>query len=302
MHEFSPDFIIIASEDPGQLLLLAALKFSAPRVVYLARTTLALPFGPASPFQSPAKTSLLHQTAGTVAVSRYLCSYIRRWGDLDCVELPLCPNGPGPFPRYGSFDTGYITLINPCAYKGLPIFTELTKTLPERLFAAVPTWGTTRSDIRRLQELPNVRLLDPADDVDQILAVTRVLLVPSLWAEAKANVITEAMLRGIPVLASDVGGNAEAMMGLDYLLPVNAITEFDNGIDERLLPTAVVPKQDVTPWEQALRELLSSRERYDLASTRARSGSLAMNKTQTVVPFEQYLLRLHSARNHVNAE
>jgi glycosyltransferase involved in cell wall biosynthesis len=100
-------------------------------------------------------------------------------------------------------------MINPCAYKGLPIFIKLAAEFPELLFAAVLTWGTTENDKATPLQRPNVRLLEPTDDIYRIFAVTRVLLVPSLWAEAKANVITEAMLRGIPVLASDVGGNSE---------------------------------------------------------------------------------------------
>ena len=47
---------------------------------------------------------------------------------------------------------------------------------------------------------------------------TRILLVPSLWGEAFGLVVVEAMLRGIPVLASNVGGLVEAKLGVDYIL------------------------------------------------------------------------------------
>ena len=81
-----------------------------------------------------------------------------------------------------------------------------------------------------------------------LIRQTRVMVVPSLWAEAKARIITESMLRGIPVLASDVGGNAEALNGIDYLLPVDPIGEYSAKVDGRSLPIARVPGQDISPW------------------------------------------------------
>jgi hypothetical protein len=43
---FAPGVILVSTDDPAQLLLAAALRGASARVVYLARATLALPFGP----------------------------------------------------------------------------------------------------------------------------------------------------------------------------------------------------------------------------------------------------------------
>src|SRR4051794_35302834 len=51
---FQPDIIIASTDDPAQLLLDVALR-SGARVVYLARATLAVPFGPDCAFPSEAK-------------------------------------------------------------------------------------------------------------------------------------------------------------------------------------------------------------------------------------------------------
>jgi glycosyltransferase involved in cell wall biosynthesis len=64
--------------------------------------------------------------------------------------------------------------------------------------------------------------------------------MPSLWQEAFSITVVEAMLRGIPVLASNIGGLPEAKLGTDFLLPVTAIERFTEELDERLIPTPLV--------------------------------------------------------------
>src|SRR5271166_3092545 len=51
---FKPDIIITSTDDPAQLLLEPALRAETSRVAYLARATLALPFGPDCAFPSAA--------------------------------------------------------------------------------------------------------------------------------------------------------------------------------------------------------------------------------------------------------
>src|ERR1017187_1274275 len=53
---FAPDVILVSTDDPAQLLLTRALGHATARVVYLARATLALPFGPDCAFPSQART------------------------------------------------------------------------------------------------------------------------------------------------------------------------------------------------------------------------------------------------------
>jgi len=119
IREFEPTWTLASSEDPGQIMLEAALKASPSRVVYLARTTLMLPFGPESRFPSLIKTEVLRQTSGIIAVSNYVKEYIRQWSGLESVVLSLPVYGSGPFPYFGSFDQGFVTMVNPCAMKGI---------------------------------------------------------------------------------------------------------------------------------------------------------------------------------------
>jgi len=291
IDRFRPDCVIIG-EDPGYRLLDIAQMRCSDRVVFLARTTLTLPFGPGSNKRDADATRKLGQTAHIVAVSEYVKNYIREYGNINSVVLPICLNGPGPFPNLGKYGDGFVTLINPCAYKGLSILVGLARMLPKVEFAAIPTWGTTKEDRAVLEGIPNIRILSPSDDIETILSVTQLLLVPSLWAEAKANVITESLLRGVPVLASDVGGNAEAMLGQDFLLPVEEITNYSNNFDEHSLPIATIPDQDLEPWRQALLATLSSPEVYYRMSQSGQAAATAANLHNTIAPLERLLANI----------
>ena len=99
----------------------------------------------------------------------------------------------------------------------------------------------------------------------------------------------EAMLRGIPVLASNLGGLPEAKLGVDYLLPVNPITGYKPTVDEHMVPVAEVPPQDVSPWQAALERLVTDREHYNQLARESRSAALDYAENLSVLPFEAYL-------------
>ncbi|MBA3768660.1 MAG: hypothetical protein H0W99_17115, partial [Acidobacteria bacterium] len=155
LREFEPTWTLVSDDDPGQLMLEAALEASPSRVVYLVHTPQALPFGPRGFLQNQTKTNLVKQTAGIITVSNHIKEYIKQWSDLDSVALAFPVYGSGPFPDLGCFDKGYVTLINPCAVKGIFIFLELARRMPEVEFAGVPTWGTTSADRSAMGQLPN---------------------------------------------------------------------------------------------------------------------------------------------------
>jgi len=288
IRQFDPTWTLV-SEDRTYLTLAAALEASPSRVVYLAHSPATLPFGPES-FQVDAmKIDFLRQVAGIITVSTYLKDYIQRWSGLESVVLSWPVYGAGPFPWFGRFESGFVTIVNPSPIKGISIFLQLAQSLPDVQFAAVPTWATRNADRVALARVPNVRLLRPTEEIDEIFAHTRILLVPSLWGEAFGKIVVEAMLRGIPVLASNVGGLPEAKLGIDYLLPVRPIEHYEDRVDERLLPVPVVPDQDVGLWLEALRRLLSDRGHYECVSAASREAALAHVSNLGLTPVAQYL-------------
>jgi glycosyltransferase involved in cell wall biosynthesis len=169
------------------------------------------------------------------------------------------------------------------------VFAALARSFPDAPFAAVPTWGTTPADRAELAALPNVTLLDPVENIDDVLRLTRVLLVPSLWAEARSRLILEGMSRGVPVLASDVGGLREAALGVDCLLPVTPVTRYQPAVDELMVPVAEIPPQDTAPWTAALGRLLTDPAHYLARAAESRRAALEYLERLTALPFEAYL-------------
>ena len=292
VDEFDPDVILTSTDDPAQILLEPALRAARARVVYLIRATIAAPFGPDSAFRSEAKTRVLRHVDGAVGVSHYVANYVREQGGVDAIHVPISLLEPQAYPDLGGFDNEFVTFVNPCAVKGLTIFTALAKLFPQVKFAAVPTWGSLGAELDPIEHLPNVSILNPVDQIDDLLKRTRITLVPSVWAEARSRMVLESLVRGVPVIASDAGGLREAMLGVDYLLPVNIVTHYRAAVDANMVPVADVPPQNIEPWRQTLERLVTDREHYEELRRRSREAGLAYANNLTAEPFERYLQEL----------
>jgi glycosyltransferase involved in cell wall biosynthesis len=185
-------------------------------------------------------------------------------------------------------------MINPCAVKGLSIFLETAARLPEIEFGVVVGWGTTSDDRRALERLPNVRFLPNARNIDEVLARTRVLLMPSLWYEGFGLIVMEAMLRGIPVVASDSGGLVEAKHGTGYVIPVRTIERYEPVFDEHSMPRPVVRENDPAPWVTAVRGLLTDRSAYEHESITSRTAAHRFVSTLDAAALERHLTSLEA--------
>ena len=128
---FAPDVILVSTDDPAQLLLEVALRNAKARVVYLARATLALPFGPDCAFPSEAKTERIRACDAVVGVSQYVADYIRKYAGIDAVHVPISLMEPEDWPDLGRFDNEFVTFVNPCAVKGIAIFLALADAFPQ---------------------------------------------------------------------------------------------------------------------------------------------------------------------------
>ena len=271
IREFHPDWVLVSSEDLGHSLLREAHAGAAGRVVYLAHTPQFYPFGPASWIPDKHAAECVAQSAGIVAIGRHMADYIERELGRPAVVIHPPIYRPEPAAPIGAGEQGLITMINPCAVKGISIFLEVAKRMPGREFGVVPGWGTTAAEDRRvLERLANVRFLPNARRIEDVLARTSVLLMPSLWYEGFGLIVMESMLRGIPVVSSDSGGLREAKQGTGYVIPVKTIERYLQVFDEHAMPKPVVPDNDPAPWLAAIEKLLTDHGAYIAESATGR--------------------------------
>jgi glycosyltransferase involved in cell wall biosynthesis len=268
-----PAAILVSSEDWRQMLLGVATDYDATRVIYQGRTITSFPFGPYAAEPSREATEQLRRVRAIATPCAFYAEYVERWlGRTACVIY----NDFRSLVRseiLGSWDNEFVSMINPCALKGISIFLGLARLMPDTAFAAVPLWGTSRDDLTALGEQPNVTLLQPTEKIEEIYRRTRVLLVPSLWPEGISNAAVEASAHGIPVMASDIGGLREITPGDGIILPIRPIESFEH---RGGLPRALSqPEQDLAPWHAALSGLLSDRTRYEAAAARSRAFAVA---------------------------
>ena len=151
-----------------------------------------------------------------------------------------------------------MTYVNPLPIKGVALFARLADML-----------GTSRPDIPVLvvgsyqdpgllndipgldfTRYPQIMAAPTVEEPREYFALTRVLLVPSVWNEPFGRVAAEAMINGIPALVSDrgyppqiIGGDA-SVGARGRVLPLPAWMT----ANDPTLPDEV----DVRPWFDAV--------------------------------------------------
>lgn len=292
IRAFMPDWVLVSSEDVSQMLLRASEREAPGRIVYLAHTPQFFPFGPESWNPDSDAARIIKRASAVVAIGHHMAGYIERHLGVKphVVHPPIY--GQPPFRRLGVFDRGLILMINPCVVKGIEIFLALAERFPEREFGALRGWGTTSADIDALERRPNIRLLENTPDIEDILGQARLLLMPSLWYEGFGLIVMEAMLRGLPVIASDSGGLLEAKTGTGYVIPVRAVERYEPVFDEARMPRPVAQPQEIAPWETALRTLLADREAYETEAQRSREAALQFVESVRADALEDMLVKV----------
>ena len=295
IRAFAPEWVLVSSEDVAHVLLRAAAQAAPGRMVYLAHTPQFLPFGPESWNPDETAAAAVRRAAGVVVIGHHMAAYVRTHLGVEAAVIHPPIYGRAPYRQFGRFGSGTVLMVNPCAVKGIGIFLALADRFPTIEFAALKGWGTTAQDREALTRRPNVRLLGTVPDIASALCEARFLPMPSLWYEGFGLIAMEAMLRGLPVIASDSGGLEEAKRGTGYVVPVRPIARYERAFDDTGMPRAVVPEQEIAPWAAAMQRLLSDEAEYWAEAGRSRAAALEFVSGLDAGDFEKYLQQLHRA-------
>lgn len=114
------------------------------------------------------------------------------------------------------FNPQFITMINPVGVKGGSIFKNIATRFPNEQFLAVKGWYNPINDHIDFSRLANVTVWEKQEDIRNVYAVTKLLLVPSQWEEGFGRVAAEGLVAGIPVLASKNAGLTSALGNIGY--------------------------------------------------------------------------------------
>ena len=165
----------------------------------------------------------------------------------------------------------FVTFVNPTLAKGSMLFARLADMLGTRrpnIPLLVVQSATSAGKLNSIPGLdfrkyPHIMAAPATPRPSDFFALTRILLVPSVFREPFARVAAESLVNGIPPLVSDRGGLPQTVRGAGRVLPV------PSWLDEKttLLPT----EAEVEPWFDAVCELWDDERAYASASAAARA-------------------------------
>ena len=117
-------------------------------------------------------------------------------------------------------------MINPIIQKGVDLVWALAEARPDIEFALTRCWYIAPETVDllevRARRLGNVVIRPAVHEPGRLYGDARVVLIPSAYPEAWGRTAAEAQMSGIPVIASNVGGLAEAVGEGGILLDADA--------------------------------------------------------------------------------
>jgi glycosyltransferase involved in cell wall biosynthesis len=171
----------------------------------------------------------------------------------------------------------FVTFVNPSRHKGLYLFARLADMLGARrpdIPILVVQSGHSGGSLNAIPGLdfsryPQIMAAPPVPVPADYFALTRLLVVPSIWEEPFGRVAAEAMINALPALVSNRGslphvvGGDFSEGGGGYVLPV----------PEWMTPeTSRLPTEaEVEPWYDAVCRLWDDPALYQAIAARARA-------------------------------
>ena len=169
----------------------------------------------------------------------------------------------------------FVTFVNPSPHKGLLLFARLADMLGSRrpdIPILVVQSGHSGGSLNAIPGIdfsryPQIMAAPPVPTPADYFALTRILVVPSVWEEPFGRVAAEAMINAIPPLVSNRGSLPHVVGG-----------DFSEGGGGRVLPipdwmtfktTKLPSEQEIEPWYEAVCALWDDPALYHSVATRA---------------------------------
>jgi glycosyltransferase involved in cell wall biosynthesis len=171
----------------------------------------------------------------------------------------------------------FVTFVNPSRHKGLLLFARLADMLGSRrpdIPILVVQSGHSGGSLNAIpgidfSKYPQIMAAPPVPAPADYFALTRILVVPSVWDEPFGRVAAEAMINAIPPLVSNRGSLPHVVGG-----------DFGEGGGGRVLPipdwmtdtTTELPSEiEIEPWYEAVCALWDDPALYGSMAARARA-------------------------------
>ncbi len=171
----------------------------------------------------------------------------------------------------------FVTFVHPAPHKGLYVFARLAGMLGRRrpdIPVLVVQSGHSGGALNTIpgidfSQYPQIMAAPPVPTPADYFALTRLLLVPSVWEEPFGRVAAEAMINAIPPIVSNrgslphvLGGDVSGGGGGRVLSIPEWLT-----VDTTRLPS----EQEIEPWFGAVCDLWDDSNVYQSVATRARA-------------------------------
>lgn len=174
------------------------------------------------PRREPWERALLRAVAGVVATSRWTRDWLVAAYGLDPERVLVAEPGVDPAPLApGSVDGSALLCVGAVtALKGYDVLAAALRTLGDLEWSCRGVGATSIEPGLVAGVEDTVRLTGPMTRAELDVTYAEAdLLVLASRAETYGMVVTEALARGVPVVASDIGGVREALGGAGVLVP-----------------------------------------------------------------------------------
>jgi len=201
--------------------------------------------------------------------------------------------------RCENIEGKYVTFVNPQPHKGVSVFSRIALELGQQrpdipllvVEGRAKVSGLTRTGLD-LSGLSNLHVMANTPDPRDFYRVSRMILMPSLWQESFGRVAAEAIINGLPVLASRRGSLVETLAQAGFLFDVPA----QYTPEARLVPTA----EEVAPWVETIIRLWDDPTELEKERRRCHTAAEAWLPERLIPQYEELFTSIITSRGKPN--